>query len=233
MRYHYSVVRFVPYPVRGEFINVAVIAGSDESGEWGVRRVENPLHALRLGGDRDRLSAVWRYLDSVEGRITSASEAAAQASGAAGMSIAWLEEEYAYHRNLVQLTSPVPVAAKTVQEALNGMFDLFVVDPEKAARHTRKAAINALRGAFLGTDLPSSYLHERVTAAVGPQQIPIDFAVANGHLVQLAHAWSFGGRRPQTTVQQVKAWSWTVRDLRVLRRDGTNSRWQARLSSRP
>ena len=26
MKHYYSVVRFVPYPLRGEFVNVAVIA---------------------------------------------------------------------------------------------------------------------------------------------------------------------------------------------------------------
>jgi hypothetical protein len=37
VKYVYSVVRFVPDTFRGEFVNVAVIAGYEETGEWLVR----------------------------------------------------------------------------------------------------------------------------------------------------------------------------------------------------
>jgi hypothetical protein len=32
--------------------------------------------------------------------------------------------------------------------------------------------------------------------------------------VQLAHGWSFQSNEPTITVQQIKAWSWTLRDVR-------------------
>ena len=35
MRFVYSLVRFVPDPARGEFVNVGAIAGSEESSDWG------------------------------------------------------------------------------------------------------------------------------------------------------------------------------------------------------
>ncbi len=41
MRYEYSILRFVPDPVRGEFVNVAAIVRSDDSEEWRLRVVEN------------------------------------------------------------------------------------------------------------------------------------------------------------------------------------------------
>jgi hypothetical protein len=45
VRHIYSVVRFVPDPARGEFVNVGAIVGSEESSEWGLRQIENPVRA--------------------------------------------------------------------------------------------------------------------------------------------------------------------------------------------
>lgn len=47
MRFVYSVVRFVPHPARGEFINVAAIVGSEALGVWKSRRVGNAHRAQR------------------------------------------------------------------------------------------------------------------------------------------------------------------------------------------
>ncbi len=46
MRYVYSLVRFVPDPARGEFVNVGAIAGSEDGAEWQIRQVENTVRAL-------------------------------------------------------------------------------------------------------------------------------------------------------------------------------------------
>jgi hypothetical protein len=36
------MLRFVPDPARGEFINIGAIAGDDDSGEWELRLLQNP-----------------------------------------------------------------------------------------------------------------------------------------------------------------------------------------------
>ena len=48
MKHVYSLIRYVPDPVRGEFINVGAIAGCDESSEWEIRQVANPARARRI-----------------------------------------------------------------------------------------------------------------------------------------------------------------------------------------
>jgi hypothetical protein len=45
MRYVYSVVRYVPNPASGEFVNIGVIAGSDETGDWSLRQAGNQRRA--------------------------------------------------------------------------------------------------------------------------------------------------------------------------------------------
>jgi hypothetical protein len=209
MKYEYSVVRFVPYPIRGEFVNVAIIVGSEKTGEWAIRSVENWARGRRLEKGK-RLTAAQAYLESVKKLIGEDQPQLASHRIGSG----WLAGEYRRLRNLVQLSEPATVVAADVQDALNEMFDLFIADPVKINRETRQPAVNALRDAFGRINLQSARLHERVTAMVGSQSVPVDFAVANGHLVQLAHAWSFREREPRETVQQVKAWSWTLRDLR-------------------
>lgn len=213
MKFVYSIVRFVPDAFRGEFVNVAIIAGSETTGEWLVRRVDNVQHARRLGGSAP-ITPVWSYLDSVESLIDQSTEDQL-AADPTELSRAWLGREHRRLRNLVQITPPVAVVADTVEEATNSMFEAFVVDPEKRSRKTRRAAVSALRTAFDEVAITAQdHLFERVKAHVGRQQSTIDFAVANGHLAQLAHGWSFQTQDPTATVQQIKAWSWTMRDLR-------------------
>lgn len=216
MKYDYSIVRFVPDSFRGEFINVAVIAGSAESGEWAIRWVQNPQRARRLDGGA-RLDAVFAYLYGIDALLERKAEEQLELDPDSGdqLDSTWLHREHERLRNLVQLTAPAPVIAENVDQAIAKIFDVFVVDPERRTRRTKAAAISALRNAFADAKLPQHVLHDKgVRAIVGRQQVPIDFAVANGDLVQLAHGWSFQSNEPTITVQQIKAWSWTLRDVR-------------------
>ncbi|GAA3625249.1 hypothetical protein GCM10022223_48020 [Kineosporia mesophila] len=225
MKYVYSIVRFVPDAFRGEFVNVAIIAGSEATGEWIVRRVDNVQHARRIGGSVP-ITPVWSYLDGVENLIDQLGEDQLTEESLE-LNREWLRRESTRLRNLVQVTTPSAVLADSLEDAVNHMFEVFVVDPEKRTRKTRRAAVSALRSAFEATlSEPRDHLFERVSALVGRQQSTIDFAVANGSLAQLAHGWSFQTQDPASTVQQIKAWSWTMRDLRehggVVRTPGDN-----------
>ena len=40
-RYLYSIIRCLPDPQTGEFVNVGVIAGDPATGDWAVRRLSN------------------------------------------------------------------------------------------------------------------------------------------------------------------------------------------------
>jgi hypothetical protein len=215
MKYDYAVVRYVPDTFRGEFVNIAVIVGSESSGEWEIRMAGNPSHARRLDNGKG-LEAVWAYINSTEDLIErSAADGPESSINPIQLNRAWLEDECRRLRNLVQITPPSAVMAESASDAIEKLFDVFVVDSEKLSRRTRVAAVTAIREAYdLASPQLTGLVHEKVKAVIGKQQTTIDFAVANGHLVQLAHAWSFQTREPANTVQQIKAWSWTMRDLR-------------------
>jgi hypothetical protein len=129
MRYVYSVVRFVPDPARGEFVNVGAIAGSEDSSEWLWRQVENPVRA-RAVDDRKALEAVWAFLDRV-GREMDDYERAHESlfEPPVELSEEWLQRLYAEHRNVVQLSPPAPMVASTADEALDRVLDQMVLDP--------------------------------------------------------------------------------------------------------
>ena len=120
MRYCYSLIRFVPDPVRGEFVNVGAIVGSEESSEWGVRQVDNPLRARHLD-ERGTLPAVFAFIDSV-GREIDAYEEIIERGGTGGSDFAlseeWLTSLHRGHTNIVQLSEPLPVLAESLDEAV-------------------------------------------------------------------------------------------------------------------
>jgi hypothetical protein len=52
MKYQYSINRFVPYPVRGKFLNLGLIIRSDQTGEWLSEGVSSMSRASRLDDDK-------------------------------------------------------------------------------------------------------------------------------------------------------------------------------------
>jgi hypothetical protein len=207
----------VPDTARGEFINVGVLVGSELSNEWAIRHFDNPLRARRLSEGRG-LSSVWSYLDQVGDLIERHDEALSQLQfdNSAILTESWLQQEHQEHLNLVQLTSPTPLVADGIEQALEMAFDAFIVDPERRRQaFTRRRVRQYLREAFRNQELVvGEQLYERVIAKAGNQETAFDFAVGNGHLVQLSQTWSFQGQDPLDVVEQVKAWGWTVERLR-------------------
>ena len=126
MRFTYSLIRFVPDPARGEFVNVGVIIGSEESSEWRVRRIEEPRH-VRSVDENALLGAVWSFIDRVEADIDNLD--AVHVLPEVELTEDWLWRLHADHQNIVQLSAPTPMVARTADGALESVFDLMVADP--------------------------------------------------------------------------------------------------------
>jgi hypothetical protein len=124
-----------------------------------------------------------------------------------------LQEEHKRLRNLVQISKPMPIISENADSAMEQLFEAFVVDKERGTKTDRRVATRLLKQAF-HTRVPDELVHEKVQASVGRQREPVDFAVGNGRLVELAHGWSFMAREPQQVLANVKAWSWTIDQVR-------------------
>ena len=215
MRFIYSLIRFVPDPARGEFVNVGAIVGSEESSEWQVRQVENPRRARAID-ENASLDAVWSFIDRVGVEVDSFEKATQSLFGPeVELSEDWLRRLHADHQNIVQLSPPTPMVAESAYDALESVFDLMVLDPavRKHAFTKKNTALAALRRAYDKVEITKGReRRERVTLKTAHHHALFDFAVTNGRAVQLTQAWSFQVPDQATLAEQVKAWGWTVQE---------------------
>lgn len=218
MRYDYWLLRYVPNTVRGEFVNIGVLAGADGH-DWALRRVFSFTRASRLGGDAS-LASDWlnRLSERVKPRSTMfGSFSPGEALGIEGISTYWIERQQGFLNNAVQIAAPVPVEAESAQKAADMLFDVLVLENPGKGRIRRKARIIS--------DLQYEYLTEahlkmnidlrpRVKAIVGAQSGTFDFAVGQNQVRQLTQVWSFGLKDLDRVDQDVRAWSYLVGRIR-------------------
>lgn len=216
-RYIYSVIRFVPDPASGEFVNIGAIAGSDETADWDIRIVSNPKRVSAID-DEGVIEAAMAHVTGIARRIEryrSAIENEEQATEQ--VNERWLEKLYSHSQRIVQFSELAPMRASSAAEALEQIFEHQVPDPARRKHpfRTRLGAYSALLAAYRGEGLGRSETLRQHAKVSGPtHSTRFDFAVANGKAVQLAHAWSFETPRVEQLLEDVKAWAWTVQDLR-------------------
>src|SRR5215217_3402971 len=187
MRFVYSLIRFVPDPARGEFINVGAIVGSEETSEWQIRQVENPVRARSID-EKGTLKAVWDFMDRV-GRSIDEFEEGLDAifNPSEELSESWLKRLYVEHRNIVQLSPPIPMEASSANEALDRVFRRMILDPARQ-RHgyqRKHPALAAVRNAYRKHHIADEYVKTHVTLHTPHYSEILDFAVADGETVQL------------------------------------------------
>jgi hypothetical protein len=213
MRYVYSVVRYVPNPASGEFVNIGAIVGSDESGEWRLNLAGN-LKRARSFGPPESLNAALAFLTEIGRRIDDTDSMFGQE-----VSEGWLRTLHDRHRNIVQLSRPSTVVALKADEALDFVFSQVLMDDEAAsaaprAYATRRNLVAELRSSYSAAHVDSQWIRERAVIRSGPLQAQMDFVVGNGRAVQLAHTWSFEIRTYPEVAKEVKAWGYTLKALR-------------------
>lgn len=227
-RYLFSAVRVVPNPAAGEFVNIAAIAGSDETGEWAVRILPDERRArqfcgaaaiaaahdtiARIGYLVD-LSAWLRDIEYEQGDEPKDDVAAALKVGEE-----WLGRLHLENHRAVQFSAPAPVLAASVEDALDLVFPRVTVQPtRRPSRLTKWRLISSLGQSYLEAGLEPEDLKRNVTLlAQGPRLFThgIDFAVSNGRVLQLAQTWSFRVASQDALARDVKAWGWTMKELR-------------------
>jgi hypothetical protein len=210
VRYDYWVVRFVPDPVRGEFVNIAVVAGAGS--DWAYRRVSNLQRASRLGGSATvthaflaRISqAIVEKLDEVEALLEVPSDR---------MTRGFIEDLRVRMNNVVQISPPRPVRAMSAADAADIAFELMVVDDGPVTRHrSRTLVAHRLQEAFAhDPELARHVAHAR-QARVEGQRIDYDVALADDVTLQLTQAWSFDlhPRNLKRLETNIQAWNYLM-----------------------
>lgn len=206
-----SVIRFVPDPAKGEFINVAAVAGNDATEEVAVRAVSNWARAKRM----DLQHTLAGVVDFVTGLQEIAELDQQMDLGKYGerLSREAVERMCSEMQNVVQIGRPMPVRAQSVNAALELAFSELIIDPEQRTFPFEKKhrAVGALKEAYKDLEIPTK---RDAWVQSGVYKMGFDFAVANGQAVQLARCWSFQLPNQGDLAEDVKAWAWNVRAMR-------------------
>ena len=216
MKHVFSLIRFVPDPARGEFVNVGALVGCEESSEWGIGQISNARRARALGSS-DSLDAVWSFIDRLGGEIDQYQDSLESLLEAdIDLSEDWLECLYRDHRNIVQLSPPAPMVADSAEDALDRVFDLMILDParQRYGNRWKNEVLAATRRAYRRHSITASDIHERVELSTKSYNDRFDFAVTNGTTLQLVRSWSFQISGWRQVSEQIKSWGWTVQSTR-------------------
>lgn len=210
MKCLYSVLRFEPDAARAESVNIGILVGSEETGRWRIGIVRNRRRAQAIA-PTELTRLFWRYLEDFRGGLKRDVEFQ--------FSSTWLTEQWAEGGNLLRFSKPAPIAAKDLAVALKTLSGELLIDPPlkrpKPRGQTRASAQAALRGAFLqlGLEYGSQYVENPLVRGEN-HRATFDFAVRNGSVVQLAQTFNFGRQDLWSELEGVKAWAYTVEDIR-------------------
>jgi hypothetical protein len=218
-KFHYSVLRFVPEPASGEFVNMGAIVGCEESQEWSYRIVGalTRVNGLARIYERDAGLAInhaQRLCKNVDDYNASFDEEQEQPRTA--LSAHWLGDQADKLNHVLQLSEPGILIAPNAALALDMVFETMVPSSEARTRATdKRVATKAARDAFSGQGLVVGE-HVFPDLHVVGQHHPSEFdlAVANGKLVQLVQTWSFQVQDGVKLAKDIRAWGWSLKDLR-------------------
>jgi len=210
--YRFSVMRFVPDPARGEFINLGALAGDDEVRDWQFRLISN-LQRARAIDDHGALSGALAFANEVEGKVEAVDRL--PVVGGEQMTLTLLEQWSREMRNIVQFSWPAPIVADTADDALDLIFEELVLDP--AARRYRfqkkHRAVGSVSRAYRAVGILSSSVLRNAVATTTVYRDRFDFGVHDGIVRQLVRCWSFQLPAQDELADEVKAWAWLVRHL--------------------
>ena len=214
LKYHYSVIRFVPSPTRGEFVNPGIIVGSDATDEWAMELVGRKSRAAKLD-DAGILPLVSTELQRLQLRFSGDDEESSWSDGPE-INEVWLAEMSSQSRNVVQYTPPQPILAVDVAAAMEKLWNTFIVDhvPQKRESLSRHQIRTRYLKSLQQFQLTPDQLKAKVKLSTGHSTTSIDVAVYNGVAKRLTQCWSFQVKDTESVLNEVKAWGWTMRDLR-------------------
>ncbi|WP_372719372.1 DUF3037 domain-containing protein [Novipirellula sp.] len=213
-KYKYSVIRFVPSPVRGEFVNLGVIIGSDQTGEWLIEVVGSKSRASRLDDDKV-LPLLATDLERLQTTIESYSEPEIFESGVE-LSEDWLAGLSRNSRNLLQFSHPNAVVAEGLSQAFEKLWGRLIVEsiPTKRNSMTKASVTAKYVTALTNSRLDSSHMKRRVKLETSKTHANIDVAVHNGVVKDITQCWSLQIKAAEPLLNEIKAWGWTIKTLR-------------------
>lgn len=215
MRYTYWVIRHVPSPVRGEYVNIGLIVGASGH-DWAIQHVESFARANRIGGEASRAAG---FLDRLASRVedTLLPPAMQLRNDNQPLTEAWLESLRPHLQNTVQLSHPRPISAGSADDALRIIYPLLIEEAAPVLRPNRRTnVVRAVRRYY--ADLPelhkgTNFLTD-VRVRVGRQRGQFDNALGQVSPELLTHAWSFQLEKIEPVEERIGAWNFLLSRMR-------------------
>jgi len=213
----YSLVRCVPDPQTGEFVNLGAIAGDPATGDWSVRQIGNESRVRKLAGGVS-LDAAHSFLTRVGLQIDETRALMEDGAAVVPLDDSWLQSLYYDHRNVVQLSPPAPMVAEDAEQALDVLFSRQVIDPLLQPREkiiTKWRVVSDLREAYRRAAIDARLIQPKAELFVGSHvHTALDFAIVADRALQLTQGWSFRRTQVEEVSVQVKAWGYAIGLLR-------------------
>lgn len=185
--YYYSLIRYVPKPERGEFVNVGVLALSSEGSDTSVQFSDDWRRVRALGSASDvrllqQLSRSW-------GRGFRSTTELGKLFAEGPPNLEWLQRVHGEAANVIQISEPRRSFATGAAELAREVYDELVAVPRASTRRavSRRPLQLEFEGHLRRRGLESSW--ERNFDAPGAEIADwrFDYALRNGtpfHLVQ-------------------------------------------------
>ncbi len=213
-KYHYSVIRFVPSPARGEFVNLGLIVGSDDTGEWVIDVAKSRARATKLD-DHNVFPLVAANLQQLQSSIESYSDTEVFAPEI-DPSIDWLFELARDSQSLLQFSVPSIILAPSAESALERLGTLLVVDPIRTGRSqiTKQSVVSQLWSALQRKNLGRDNLKKHATLDTSKTRTTVDVVAHNGVVQDITQCWSLQVKDTDKIMDDIKSWAWTMKTLR-------------------
>jgi len=213
-KYQYSIIRFVPSPIRGEFVNLGLIVGNDQTGEWLID-VVGSLSRARKFDDKDVLPALASDLQRLEFAVESFSDPDLLGP-IVDLSLSWLRRLSRDSQNLLQFSEPKSVLAASAQDAMEKLWGLLIFELPKKSRTsvTKRSVLSQYWAALKKNRLSVNNIKQKVLLETSKTHSPIDVVVHNGEAKDITQCWSFQIKDTGSLMNDIRSWGWTMRTLR-------------------
>lgn len=213
-KYFYSTIRFVPSPMRGEFVNLGLIVGSDATGEWAIHVASSRSRARKID-DQDVFPMVATDLQRLQSDIESYSDPESFTPNI-DLSLEWLSKLSRDSQNLLQFSSPKPILSLDANGALEQLWTLLVVEPEKheQTKLTKSSVLSRYWYALKNKNLGQANLKKNASLETSKAHTSVDIVVHNGVAKDITQCWSLQVKNPDRVMEDIKAWGWTMKILR-------------------
>lgn len=213
-KYQYSIIRFVPSPIRGEFVNLGLIVGSDQTDEWLIDVVGSRSRATKLD-DENVFPMVAADLQRLQSNIESYSDPD-MFGASVDLSLSWLRELSRDSQNLLQFSTPKTVLATSAQEAMEKLWNRLVSEPTKNSRTsvTKSIVLSRYWAALKMHKFSAKNVKKKVFLETSKTHSPIDVVVHNGKVKDITQCWSLQIKNTDSLMNDIRSWGWTMRTLR-------------------